>query len=279
MRAFPIGIATAVLVCASAFASAADITFHKTLAATGGGNVALHVCTSSGQIHVHGQDGNAIQISATIHKDKWHDIGDAGDMKKIAANPPILQTGNAIHVGDSDTCDGHVYQNIDIDYEIGVPNTANVVAISKSGNIHVETIHGFVHAGTASGDIAANEIGSDSKAKSADSGDARLQTSSGNITATGVRGGVEARTNSGNLTIGGLPTADWTMETSSGNVQFQPDPAAKFSLDVEGGSGKVSSKLSGPVSDESSKGVLRGPVNGGGPVVKIYSVSGNIDVL
>ncbi len=83
-------------------------------------------------------------------------------MKKIAAAPPVQQTGNAVHIGNSDICDGSAYQNIDIDYEITIPKGSTVVAASGAGDIHVESIGGYVRARTGKGNIIANGIGSDS---------------------------------------------------------------------------------------------------------------------
>ena len=224
-------------------------------------------------------------------------------MKEIVANPPIKQTGNEIKVGDPDTCGGAKAHDIDIDYEITVPKNSTVEAVTGPGSVKVENIAGFVHAATGSGSIVAANIGPDSKLATrggtiditgahgdlmaiTGSGnltvgdstvtEAELHTGSGNITTTNFHGGMRVNSGTGNLTIGGVPNSDWKLETGSGNIQIHVDPSAKFLLDVETGSGTIDSSFPAPLSGHITNGVLKGPVNGGGPTVQVYTGSGNI---
>jgi DUF4097 and DUF4098 domain-containing protein YvlB len=289
------------LIFASTICFAADSTFHRSL--TANGNLTFSVCSTSGSIHVAGVDGSKVEISANLHNSTWHTTGTSGDIKEIIANPPIHQTGNEIKVGDADTCGGAKAHNIDIDYEITVPKSSTVEAVTGPGSVKVENIGGFVHAAAGSGSIIATNIGPDSKLATragavevhqahgdlmavTGAGDltvsdstvteARLHTDAGNITATNLHGGMRTNSGTGNLTIGGLPSADWKLETGSGNIQIHIDPGAKFLLDVETGSGTIDSNFPSPLSGHITNGVLKGPVNGGGPTVQVYTGSGNI---
>lgn len=291
------------LLCASSSAFARDITFHRSFTASG--PIALDVCTNAGGIHIAGTGGNKIEISAKVHNSNWHAFGNAEEMKKIASDPPVKQTGNAVHIGDHDTCSGHMFQNIAIDYEISLPKNSSVVANTGSGEIHVQSIQSFVRAASGSGSIRATDIGSASKLEtgsgtvdiqsthgdvkaSSGSGDlsirdsdvtqARLQAGSGNITATNLHGGLRATTGSGTLTLSGMPSSDWKLQTATGAIHCHFDANSKFTVDAETGSGSINSKLPGPASGHSTNGVLRGPINGGGPVVKMFTGSGNIDL-
>lgn len=291
----------AVLVCFSTQIFAADITFQKALSINGA--TALTVCTSSGLIHVVGVDGSKVQISATVHKTNWHSMASTEDMKKIAATPPVQQIGNAIHVGDNNTCGSNVLRNIDIDYEISIPKNATVIAKTGAGTIHAESITGFVHAATGNGDVIVNGVGNDSRLmtsagnldiqgahgvlqartstgnltiRDSDIKDSIIEAGTGNITATNLKGGVRVNTGNGNLSLAGLPTADWEMRTGNGTIQFHADAGAKFELDAETGAGTIDSSLSSPLNGHITNGVLRGPVNGGGSVVKMYTGNGNI---
>ena len=302
MRIIPATLAVFVLACTSApLTYAADLSFHKTLTASG--PVALNVCSNSGLIHVTGVSGNTIQVSATIHKGNWHAIGNADTMKKIAAAPPVQQTGNAVKVGDNSTCGAGLLQNVDIDYEISVPRDSTVVA-RGTGAIHVESINGFVRVHTGNGDITVNGIGAESMLSTGSgnldiqgahgmllaktgsgslnihdsdiSSDSQLRVGSGNITATNVKGGMRVSTGNGNISMAGIPTSDWMMRTGNGTIHFAADGNAKFELDAETGSGTIDSSLPAPLSGHFTDGVLRGPVHGGGSVVKIYTGYGNI---
>lgn len=303
MNAPRLGISLLALICVSTLCYAAEPEFQRSL--TVSGNLTFSVCNGSGSIHVSGVDGSKVEISAKVHKSSWHNIGESGDMKAIAATPPIHQTGSAIQVGDPDTCGGAKARNIDIDYEISVPKSSTVEAKSGAGSIHVEGIGGFVHASTGNnGNIVASNIGPDSKLttgpgtidiqaaqgmvtamagtgsvaiRDSNVSEARLHTGSGDITAMNLHGGMRVNTGTGNLTIGGLPTADWKLETGSGSIHVHVDANAKFTLDAETGSGTIDSNLASPLSGHITNGVLKGPVNGGGPVVQLYTGSGNIN--
>lgn len=286
---------------ASTLCYAAEPEFQRSLAVNG--NLTFSVCTTSGSIHVAGVAGSKVAISAKLHNSRWHTTGTSGDMKEIVANPPIHQTGNVIKVGDADTCGGAKAHNIDIDYEITIPKNSTVEAVTGPGNVNVENIGGFVHAAAGSGNMIATNIGPDSKlathsgslditgahgdlmavtgsgnlsVRDSDVSEARLHTGSGTITTTNLHGGVRVNSGTGNLTIGGLPSSDWKLETGSGTIQIHVDPNAKFTLDAETGSGTIDSILPSPLSGHIADGVLKGPVNGGGPTVQVYTGSGNI---
>ena len=119
MTAPRLSMAFFALLFASTLCYAAEPEFTRSL--TVNGNLTFSVCSTSGSIHVAGVDGNKVQIDAKLHNSTWHTTGTSGDMKEIVATPPIKQTGNEIKVGDADTCGGAKAHNIDIDYEITVP--------------------------------------------------------------------------------------------------------------------------------------------------------------
>ncbi|HET9086979.1 MAG TPA: DUF4097 family beta strand repeat-containing protein [Acidobacteriaceae bacterium] len=295
--------ATIVLTGSWNSAFAADITFHRSLSSSG--PVALKVCTNSGTVVVTGAEGNKVEISAKIHNSKWSAFGNTERMKAIAADPPVIQSGNVVHVGNQETCGRHLLQNIAIDYVISVPKSSSVVVNSGSGDIHVATIQSFVRAASGSGSIKATDIGPASRLETGSgtvdiqsahgdvkaisgSGDlairdsdvteARLRAGSGNITAINLQGGLRANTGSGSLTLSGSPGSDWKIETGTGTIRCHLNANSKFTLDAETGSGAVHSKLPMPNSGHGTNSELRGPVNGGGPIVKMSTGSGDIEI-
>lgn len=287
----------------SSLAGAAEQKFQRSF--TVNGAVALDVCTREGSVHVTAAPGTNVEISGKVHSSSWHALGESEEMKKIAANPPVQRTGNAIHIGNHDICGGRGPQNVAIDYEVTVPRNTTVVATDGSGNITVEGVSGSLRAQAGSGNIRATGIGANSILQSGSgtvdvqnahgdlkvqtaSGDisvrdseltqARLGAASGGITTSNVRGGLRVETASGDLTIGGTPLSDWKLGSASGSIRLHPDPTAKFTLDAESGSGNIASKIPVANSGQPIHGVLRGSVNGGGPVVKMYTASGNITI-
>lgn len=298
-------LALVVAACVPSVAHAADYTFQRDL--TVNGDVTLNVCSGSGDIHVSGTGGNTVHIYGKIPTNTWHSwhlFGPSTDeMKRIVANPPIQQNGNIIHIGNHETCEGHMFRDISIDYEITAPKNAIVVADTGSGDIRIESISGSLHADTGSGDIRANGIGSGStletgsgtidvqqaqgtikastgsgnvKIQNSQIQDARASTGSGDIVIGDVHGSLSAGTGSGNITAIGMPSSNWKLDAGSGSIQFNADPNAKFNLDAESDSGSIHSKLAVSVTGDLEHGELRGPVNGGGPVVKIRTGSGDI---
>jgi hypothetical protein len=74
---------------------------------------------------------------------------------------------------------------------------------------------------------------------------------------------------------------DCALETSGGSVDLTVDRAAAFTLDADAGPSLVSwdgLALGGAPPDE-GRGRLAGPVQGGGPLVRLRSGSGRIEIL
>lgn len=294
----------AAALCAALFSSAAfaaDIEFHKTLTVTGPATLTL--CDNSGIVEITGVDGNQISLAAKVHKSNWHAFGNAEEMKRVADHPPIQQTGNAVTVGDSTTCGGTTLENIAIDYQISVPRLAKIHVRLSDGALHITSIGGPVQAAVVNGDITASGVGPDSRLGTnngtvdvhgasgpllAESGNgnvslsdsngakARLGTNHGTITVTHLIGSLEASTMNGDLFLGGTPTGGWKARTNNGAVHFDATPGAKFDIDAETGNGTIDSSLPAPLAGHVTSGSLRGPVNGGGPEVQLYTGNGSI---
>ena len=285
----------------SSAAFAADIEFHKTL--TVAGPATLTLCDNAGAIEITGIDGNQVVIAAKVHKSNWHAFGNADEMKRVADHPPIKQSGNGITVGDSSTCGGTTLENIAIDYQISLPRMSKINARLTNGTLHFTSIGDSVHATVVNGDIAASGVGPGSRFGTnngtvdvhgasgpilAESGNgnvslsdsnganARLGTNHGTITVTHLVGSLEASTMNGDLFVGGTPTGGWKARTNNGAVHFDATPGAKFDIDAETGNGSIDSSLPAPLAGHVTSGSLRGPVNGGGAEVMLYTGNGSI---
>ena len=123
-------VGTALLAGAAALAAApvyaSEATFERNLNLNG--KVELSVATGAGYIHItHGAD-RQIHIFGRV-KSGWG--ADESQVKQIADNPPIEQTGNIVRIGARHE-DLH---NISIDYEIQAPADAYLNAASGSGDV------------------------------------------------------------------------------------------------------------------------------------------------
>ena len=267
----------AALALAAAPALASEATFDRTL--TVNGRVELTVANGSGNIHLTHGSGSQVHVFGQV-KSGWG--GSEEQVKEIAANPPIEQTGNIVRIG----AHHQNLHNISIDYEIEAPADAyldagtgsgnvdddgvgeNAKLNTGSGNIHATGLHGGFQLETGSGNIYAEQTGQ---------GDVKAETGSGSIELRNLRGGLRAETGSGNIRLGGAPTASWRLETGSGSVEYWAGDAA-FTLDAETGSGSVHTDREMVTQGESDRRHVTGKLNGGGPTVRIETGSGNIRI-
>jgi len=124
---------TATTLAAAATAFAADSNFDRTLNVSGSPNVS--VSTGSGYIHLN--PGSADQVKITAHVRSSHGwMSGGGDVdsriQQIVSNPPIVQNGNDITIGERHN--GDLYRNITIDYDITLPKTSTIGATTGSGD-------------------------------------------------------------------------------------------------------------------------------------------------
>jgi Putative adhesin len=269
--------AMAALALAAVPVLASEATFERNL--TVKGRVELSVATGAGNIRLtHGSDGQ-VHILGRV-KSSWG--GSEEQVKQIAANPPIDQTGNIIRIGARH----QNLRNISIDYEIEAPAEAyldagtgsgnvdddgvgeNAKLNTGSGNIHATGLHGGFQVETGSGNIYAEQTGE---------GDVKAETGSGSIELRNLRGALKAETGSGSIKLGGMPTAPWQIETGSGSVDYWPGNAA-LTLDAEAESGSVRADREVTTQGDSDRHHLTGKLNGGGPTVRIETGSGNIRI-
>jgi DUF4097 and DUF4098 domain-containing protein YvlB len=270
-------MAAATLAFAALPALASEATFERTL--TVNGRVELTVNTGSGHIHLTKGSGNQVHIFGRV-KSNWG--SNEADVQGIASNPPIEQTGNIVRIGTRHES----WHNISIDYDIQAPANAfldagsgsgdvnddgvgeNAKISTGSGSIHASGLQGSFSVNTGSGDIEANQVGQ---------GDVKAQTGSGRIELRNLHGGLRAGTGSGDIKVEGSPAADWKLETGSGSVEVTAGNAA-FTLDASTGSGRVSTDHEMVVQGSLDKHHVTGKVNGGGPLIRVETGSGDVRI-
>ena len=219
--------------------------FARTLAVSGPVNVEIR--TRSGGIRVYTGPAGTVTVVGRIRARGWFDAGGEQQVNAIEANPPIRQEGGLIRIGDAS--DNGIPQRVSIGYEITVPETARVDAMTGSGGIRIE----------------------------GPEADVRALAGSGGIRLTGVRGPVVARVGSGGIRIEGKPVAGWDLRTGSGGVRMTVAADTPFTLDAQAGSGGIHSDQ--PVAATvQTRNRLQGNVRGGGPRVQVETGSGGIRI-
>ena len=219
--------------------------FDRTLNVSGPVNV--RITTSSGGIRVNTGPANEVRVVGRIRARGWFDDDREQQVKAIEANPPIRQEAGTIRIGDS--ADSGIFQRVSIGYEITVPDTARVEAMTGSGGIQIEGPEADVHA----------------------------EAGSGGIRLTDVRGPVVARVGSGGIRIEGRPIAGWDLRTGSGGIRMTVVDNTPFTLDAQVGSGGIHSDQ--PVAATvQNRNRLQGNVRGGGARVQVQTGSGGIRI-
>jgi hypothetical protein len=266
-------------------AARADDTFHRTLPTSAQPD--LYVSTGSGDIRVHAGPGSEIQITGHVHAG-WGAFGDVRTrIQHIVENPPVQQSGNSVHVGESG--DRSLFNNISIDYEIIVPANVALNLHSGSGEIDVNDAGRFLSASSGSGNVRAHQIHGPAELES-DSGDIELvetgsgnvkaKTDSGSIRVHGLNGSFYARTGSGDIEADGRIDGASSLSTGSGGVRLHVTPDSHFNLEASTGSGDIRAHVPGVANadSDSTRHHLTMTIGGGGAPLEIRTSSGDIEV-
>ena len=164
--------------------------FERTLQVSG--TVELEVTSGSGNINVHQGGAGTVSITAKIHSNNgtsW--LFGSGNIDerihKIEQNPPIVQTGNIIHIGRFE--DRDLARNISIDYDVTVPPQTRLSSHTGSGDQSISGLQLPLTAKTGSGNVTVDRI----------SGETRVSSGSGDLKINSIKGIVYADTGSGNI--------------------------------------------------------------------------------
>jgi DUF4097 and DUF4098 domain-containing protein YvlB len=262
----------------------ADSTFTRTLNVSSQAD--LYVSTGSGDIKISQSNDNQIHVAGHIHAG-WSSFGDVkAREQRIVDNPPIVQNGNEVRIGE--TSDRNLFNNISIDYEIAVPSSTALNLHSGSGDIEINHVGRYLSATSGSGNVRAHGIHgpAELQAGSGDieldqdaAGDVKAKTGSGNIRIHEFNGSLNARTGSGDVEAIGRLEGTGNLASGSGSVRLHLNPDARFNLEASTGSGDIHIQFPGaPKQDDSSRHHLTASINGGGAPLEIRTGSGNINV-
>jgi beta-lactamase regulating signal transducer with metallopeptidase domain len=254
------------------------LSFERTLSVSA--DVQLTVSTGSGNIHLKRGSDSQIHVHGRIHVS--HD-GNMEEAKQIAANPPIEQSGNMVHIGQHEDHQ-EKWHGISIDYDVEAPAGIVLHANSGSGDIVDEGVGQNSKLETGSGDIRASglqgafvvQTGSGNiSAEQTGQGDVKAETGSGDIEIKDIHGSFKGQTGSGNIKANGTPSAPWILETGSGNVELWAGNAP-MTLDASTGSGSVTTDHQMMVQGSMNNHHITGTINGGGPTVRVQTGSGDV---
>ncbi len=278
--------------------------FEKTIAVSGT-PISVDTITAAGDITVHHGSDREVHVvgHVRIYRGVWGmpHISPEEALARLQQNPPIEQQGNSIRVGY--LSDPELTHNISISYEIEVPAATRLSARISSGSAIIDGINGPVEASTSSGHVTVTNIKERMQASSNSGGvDLRsidgaatvsvssgsimgsdlvatnARTVSGAVTLHQVRGACNVFVSSGSISVDGAPTAPWNLHSNSGPVSIRVTDQPHFELKAHVLSGGIHSSLPVTVMGSSANNLLVGSVGGGGPLVELSTVSGNISI-
>jgi hypothetical protein len=230
------------------------------------------------------QSGNTVRIGERNQKWSWNGLSvsyaitvpsgtrlkansGSGDVTIGAVAGPVnAATGSGnIHIGRiAEDVETHAGSG-----DIEIEGAKSLTAETGSGTIRAIAVRGAVSVRSGSGDISVAQEAA---------GNANLGTGSGDVTLTGARGPVRVGTGSGDVLVEGASVAAWDVSASSGNVRLKIPPRSAFDVEAHTGSGNIDSTLPLAVTGRQSKRELRGTVGGGGPLVRVSTSSGDIEI-
>jgi hypothetical protein len=259
--------------------------FERTLPVTTG-PVSLTVTNGAGDIRITPGTDGAVHVIARISAREFPLAGlsAAERVKRVEANPPVVQDGNTIRLGE--IADRDLTRNLSIDYEITVPAQTSVTSKTGSGDQQIGGIAGPVEAVAGSGDLTVGPLTAGARVVTGSgdidvlgaAGDITMTAGSGDVRASQVSGRLAAKTGSGDIDVDGRPDGDWTVGSGSGDIALRLPGDARFTLEASTSSGSV--EVSHPLDATGTQSRRRaaGTARGGGPRIALSAASGSIRV-
>jgi DUF4097 and DUF4098 domain-containing protein YvlB len=267
--------------------------FSKSFVVEPGGQLTMDV--DRGDVQVTGGDQSTVEI----HVEREVTGADAADTAKILKEEHVTLKQNwneiSIEAQNPPSLDSlsHLFgnhPNLNAHYEITVPRNFTAQSRTSGGDIKVASVQGSVTITTMGGRLDCKDIG----------GDVDGQTMGGDVRTANCQGKMNLRTMGGNITVdefsgpnlqaatqGGsvsadfavAPTADCELSTSGGNVIAHLPENAAVTVEAHTEGGSVSSDFPISTSHGFVNQTLKGPINGGGPKLKMETMGGMIEVL
>ena len=268
--------------------------FSKSLPLGPGGKLAMNV--DRGDVHVTGSDQNTVEIQVDRKVTRASDSEAAGILKDERV--VLRQTGNEISITAHEPPGLHLHSfwgwfnepNLSVHYEITVPRKFDVRLETSGGRIKVASLQGNAEVKTEGGNLDFNNIDGRVKGETMGGGiravsckdELLIQTMGGGITIERFTGShIRATTEGGSISadFAAAPKADCELRTMGGGVTARLPQSAAVTLDAHTEGGSVRTDLPVQVQGQFHDSTLKGTINGGGPLLKLETEGGNIEVL
>ncbi|MBA3638186.1 MAG: DUF4097 family beta strand repeat protein [Acidobacteria bacterium] len=179
---------------------------------------------------------------------------------------------------------------------VSVPRSANIRARSGDGPIRIDRVSGRIELRTGDGSIRASEVSGDMNFDTGDGsvvveaaqGQLVVETGDGSVNVSGNLGAVTLHTGDGSVVYRAEPgssmTNAWDITTGDGSVTLYLPRDFGADVDAHTGDGRIVSDLGEPIERtdgdrerrERDRRTLRGPIGGGGQLLRVRSGDGAI---
>lgn len=259
---------------------ASDYRLEKHLPLAAGGTFAL--ASEAGGIEVRGGDGSEAVVVVTSNRD---DFAEVYNLRFETPQPDRVEVviERKSH-GPSSWFEGNHRTKI----TVTLPRSASAKLQSSGGGVDVAGLDGKVMAESSGGGVRASRLG----------GAVELSSSGGSISAEEIAGNLEAESSGGGIEIReahGTVVADSSggavsvvfaagnakggnLSSSGGGVAARVDPAVGLEIDASSSGGSVDCDLPLTIRGKISRDDVHGTLNGGGPLLKLRSSGGGIDI-
>jgi hypothetical protein len=239
----------------------------------------MAIVSGAGDIRISQGPAGRVRITGHVKANDWHATDDR--LRDIAANPPIRQDGSIVRIGSTEEL-----THVIIDYEIEAPVDSIIQASAGVGDIiddgvgqnaRFNTGSGSIHATGLQGGISVNSSSGDIEVEQVGQGDVKATSTTGSLELRNLRGALRAATNVGSIRVSGAPTSDWSVQTGRGNIELTLG-SAPCTIDAQSGDGLVHSDLRVEGANSSDLRHLAGKINGGGHNVIAQAGQGEIRI-
>lgn len=162
--------------------------------------------------------------------------------------------------------------NLDAHYVISLPRGYKTHVETMGGEVRMTGLKGGVYAKTMGGEMDFDDI----------AGEVDGHTMGGDVTIKNFSGlSIQAHTMGGSVSadFAIAPKSDSELHTMGGEVTARLPAGAALRLDAHTMGGSVRSDLPVQVEGKQHDNSLKGTINGGGPLLKMTTMGGDIDVL
>lgn len=264
-------------------------TIEKSFTVQPGSN--LRVSTQGGHIALKAGGGNTVTITARQTIRAKSDSEADQLLEKLDLS--LTQSGNEIvatarYEPRKSGWSFGGWPPVRVDFEITVPAALNADLRTSGGHIEVGDLTGNITARTSGGHVELGRIVGEVNAATSGgrvtlehaTGPAELRTSGGHIRVGQLEHSLKARTSGGHVTaaLAGPLRGGCVLSTSGGHVRVTVAPNAGFMLDAATSGGRVNATGLMIELSETKRSRLAGKVNGGGPLLKLRTSGGNINI-